>query len=144
MDRQNRILQMLLSVVAIVSFTFSAIICFWADSEIWPMKISSFIGDPETPYNFWIKPAYMVFLNPIYHLSQFLPFSHMDAGRIVFLIGGLLSLWLGTRILSQQGVNKTFQFLYFLLILTSWIYLERGFRIRSDNLLTVFFLLLLS
>lgn len=118
--------------------------CFWADSEIWHLKIASLNGADREAYDYWIKPLYLVFLRAVYALSDIVQIPHPDMGRLIFIINGLLILFIGGSITINIKKSGTRSMLYMLFVGSSWIFLERGFRIRSDLLsLTLFLLFIL-
>ncbi len=126
-----------------VGFYITGLQCFWSDSEVWHMKISILQGDARAPFDYWIKPLFLIVLSGIYHLSEWLGVPHPDFGRWIFGLNGLLILCLGSQIVSYFHSEFRIKGIYFLLLGSSWIFLERGFRIRSDLLALSLFLVFL-
>lgn len=126
-----------------IGFITTGLLCFWSDSEIWHLKISALQGDAREPYDYWIKPLFLLFMSVIYRLSEWVGVPHPEMGRWVFGLNGLLILFLGSRIVSRFHSGFRMAPIYFLTVGTSWIFLERGFRIRSDLLALSLFLLTL-
>ena len=126
-----------------VGFFITGLQCFWADSEIWHLKISSLQGDARNPYDYWIKPVYLIFLSVIYNLSDVFGTSHPNLGRWVFGLNGVALLTLGSMVVTRFYSSSKIASVFFLLVGSSWIWLERGFRIRSDLMATCLFLVFL-
>lgn len=126
-----------------VGFFITGLQCFWADSEIWHLKISSLQGDARNPYDYWIKPVFLMFLSVVYSLSELLGTSHPNLGRWVFGFNGVALLTLGSLVVTRFHSGYKLASVFFLLVGSSWIWLERGFRIRSDLMATSLFLVFL-
>lgn len=122
-------------------FLFASFRCFWADSEAWALKISGLQGEARQNFDYWIKPAFHVFLNPMFHLSQSLNVHHMTVGRWFFAVNGLFLVGFASWLLVQQTRAKSVGWLLATLGLSSWLFLEQGYRVRSDLLAMTVFLL---
>jgi hypothetical protein len=124
-----------------LNFVVLALLCFWADSEAWPVKVASLSGHDRSYYDYSIKPLYMILLSPIVSVSKLLQLYHMYVARFLFALNGLLIVYLGKRLVSKLTRSETLATSFVVFMLTSSLYLERGFRVRSDHLGTVFVLI---
>lgn len=108
--------------------------CFWADSEIWAVKISGLVGEDRDPYLYWVKPLFHLILFPMLGLSEKFGLHHMDWARMLFALNGIGASFLFSRLLKKLTNRSDIAFVFFIILLNSFIFLERGFRVRSDLL----------
>ncbi|MEO0335210.1 MAG: hypothetical protein AAF202_02380 [Pseudomonadota bacterium] len=127
-----------------LNFLLLAVLCFWADSEAWPVKVASLEGHHRSFYDYAIKPLYLFVLSPFVDLASLLGVYHMDLARLAFALNGLLIAYLGQRLVRKLTKSEVLSFAYVVVLLTSSLFLERGFRVRSDHLGTLIILFCLS
>lgn len=139
-DPANQRVQMCYLLFLSSLFIFVSERCFWADSEVWALKISGLEGEARQNFDYFIKPGFHFFLSPLYHFSQVVDLHHMVVARWVFAFNGLILLGLAAFILIEQTKSITSGWLLVVLGLSSWVYLEQGFRVRSDLLAMTIFL----
>ncbi|NQY99499.1 MAG: hypothetical protein HRT45_02395 [Bdellovibrionales bacterium] len=131
----------LILVSLLLNFVMLALLCFWADSEAWPVKISGLEGAERSFYDYTVKPLFLLLLKPIWGLSQIFAITHMDLARVLFALNGLLCIYLGQRVVKSLTASMLASQIYIVLLMTSTLYLERGFRVRSDHLATTLILI---
>ena len=118
-------------VVAFYSLCFFSL---WTETEIYPTHSSQYLFTEEgSNFLFALKPIFYLILHLSFLFSDFLNLFPMTTARFIFAINGLASLVFMYLYIKQ----KTCRYNAVLAVLTlagSNIFLDRGFRVRSDLL----------
>ncbi len=112
----------------------------WADSEIWAVSIARTLGFQAWDYGLSYKPLFYMTLRSVYSLDL----SNVEtftAARLLYAAVGLGVLLLTYRLGRLLKLSFEARTLAVFLLATSSFFLERGFRVRSDQLATLFQLL---
>ena len=126
-------------------FLWIGLLARWTASEVYPsVTIRHLFSEQGAYYLFSIKPLYNLFLFVSFHVSEILDIYPVTLNRILFTFNGI-----ALSVLLYKAVRKKSDFyngaLAVLILVSSHIFLTRGFRIRSDLLLSSMgFLALLS
>jgi len=114
---------------------------YWSFSEIYPAHSAQYLFSPENiNYLFSLKPIYNFILYLFYKLSEVTSLYPMEMARIGFAINGLCLLILMMKWI-QKNTNSYNAILSALILMGSFVFLERGYRVRSDLLVSTFNLL---
>ncbi len=131
---------MAISLVFFGMFFILAVQTYLADSEIWAVTLSKKFFDVGENISIYFKIPFYFLLRLIYEIPGG-NFRHFQYARLMFFFVGagnlILSFYLAKRIFLRSYIA----WLSVFLILTTTMYLNRGFRIRSD-ILSLFFALL--
>ncbi|MBC6415191.1 MAG: hypothetical protein GDA46_02210 [Bdellovibrionales bacterium] len=108
----------------------------WTKTEVFPTHSSKYLFSLfEHEFLFSLKPIFYVLLKISFLLSEILPVTPMTLARFLFALNGLILVSF-MYLYLQKKTNKYNAILAVLLITSSYIFLDRGFRIRSDLLCT--------
>lgn len=112
-------------------FIYLGWVCYIADSEIWSVTLAANIG--EEWQHFWVatRPVFYSVLGLAEWPTQS-AVSTLMAARSVFILNGLLIIYLTFRLARSVSKNKIIPWLSVLLLVGNSGFLNQGFRIRSD------------
>lgn len=118
-----------------VSFIALSLLGYWTHSEIYAAHISqNFFLKPEN-YLYSLKPIFYLLLFVSFSISEWLSLYPMTIARLLFAINGLLLL-LFVFLFIKNKTDKKNALLASLVLMSSLLFLERGYRVRSDLLLS--------
>ncbi len=118
----------------ILAFLSLSYFSFWTETEIYPVHSARHLWTENmTGFLFALKPVFYLFLYLSSQLSDWLSLPPMTTARFLFALNGLGILIL-TGLYIQKKTNKYNAILAVLLLASANIFLDRGFRARSDLL----------
>lgn len=127
--------------IALCSLSF---LTHWTFSETYPVHTARWIfGEHSKDFLFSLKPLYNLILFLSFKISSLLSLFPMTMARFLFCLNGLLMASLTWVILKKKGDSFSAA-LALLILISSPIFLERGFRVRSDLLASTFSLISLA
>lgn len=116
----------------VLCFVTLSYYCYWADSEIWGITLARRLGSFEAEnVSLFIKLSFYGLL----HLLYFIPGSNVDLfnhARLVFCVIGLANVYLTWRLAWALLRDRQIAFLAVILLVGSSVYMNQGFRVRSD------------
>lgn len=115
----------------------------WTETEIYPAHSAQYLFTENMLYFlFALKPIFYSTLHLSFLFSDWLSLPPMTGGRFLFALNGLITLAL-MYLYIKKKTDKYNAILAVLLFASMNIFLDRGFRIRSDFLSTSFSLIAL-
>ena len=136
----NRFLETRVFLFFIIFFclAFQALSYFssWTDTELYPTHSSQYLFSPYMEeFLFALKPLFYSLLKISFTVSSFLDLLPMTTARFLFAFNGLAILALMYFYIKQK-TNRYNALLAVLFLAGMNIFLDRGFRVRSDLLST--------
>ena len=136
-----------------VFFLFSVLFCFnfilisqfikWTKTEVYPVHSSKYLFSAfDYEFLFALKPIFYSLLKVFFVFSELLPIEPMNLSRFVFALNGLSLLYF-LYLYLEKKTNRYNAVLALLILTSSYIFLNRGFRVRSDMLASSFSLFIL-
>ena len=126
-----------------LSFQILAHLSPWTETEIYPVHSSRYLfSENMLDFLFSLKPLFYITLYLSSFFSDTLSLLPMTGARFLFALNGLGILAL-MYFYVKQKTNKYNALLAVLLFASASIFLDRGFRVRSDLLTTSFSLIAL-
>ncbi len=126
----------LFSVLFFIFFLWIGLISYWSHSEIYPAHSAKNLFSPDRlNYLFSLKLGYNFLLYISYKISEIFSLYPMDIARVLFSINGFSLLMLMTLFIQRKSNNYN-AILAALIFMGSFIFLERGYRVRSDILVS--------
>ena len=117
------------------AFFYLSALSPWTETEIFPLHTSRFLfSENSHGFLFSLKPLFYFALWLCSLFSQSFSLFPMTAGRLLFALNGLLILALVYLCIKKKS-DQWNALLGLLILASSCVFLERGFRIRSDLLL---------
>ena len=108
----------------------------WVETELFPVHSSRHLWSPQGEvFLFSLKPFFYTLLYLSHLMSSALSFNLMDGARFLFALNGLLILLL-MYLYIRQKTDRYNAVLAVLVLASASIFLDRGFRVRSDLLLS--------
>lgn len=124
--------------------TYISYHCFWADSEMWATVIvREILGAQRADYAFGMKPLFNLVLLVNYKIAESLGVHPMVVGRWIFALNAVWVAYLVMRIVELFSGARLWALFVVMLFVSSQLFLERGFRVRSDLLMSSFNLMAL-
>ena len=126
-------------------FAFQALSYFtlWTETEVYSVHSSQYLlSQYANEFLFALKPIFHSFLKLSFSLSSLFDLMPMTSARFLFAINGLVILALMYFYINNK-TNRYNAILAVLFLASANIFLDRGFRVRSDLLSTSFSLLYL-
>ena len=117
-------------------FAFQSLSYFslWTETEVYPSHSSQYLGTLFShEFLFALKPLFYSLLKLSFELSERLSILPMSGARFLFALNGLAVLSLLYAYVEKK-TDKYNAILAVLLLASANIFLERGFRVRSDLL----------
>ena len=106
----------------------------WAETELYSVHMSKYLFTPfQHEFLFSLKPLFYLLLKISFLLSDIFNLTPMAFSRFLFALNGLVLLMF-MYLYIKKKTNKYNAILAVLLIASSYIFLDRGFRVRSDHL----------
>ena len=106
----------------------------WVETEIFPVHSSKYLFSPyQSEFLFSLKPLFYFLLKLSFLVSEFLNTLPMTSARFLFALNGLGLIALIYQYIKEK-TNSYNAILAVLILAGSYVFLERGFRIRSDLL----------
>ena len=120
----------------VMAFLWIGYITYWTSSEVYPsLSVRHLFSKDDIHYLFSIKPLYNFLLFVSFHVSSALNMYPVLFNRMLFAFNGVvLSLLLYAVI--RKKTNPYNGLAAVLIFISSHIFLTRGFRIRSDLLIS--------
>lgn len=126
------------SVFFFIAFQNLAFFSPWTETEIYPVHSSRYLWTENMIYFlFSLKPLFYLFLYLSSLISDLFSLLPMTGARFLFAFNGLLLL-LFMYLYIKKKTNRYNAILAVLLLVSANIFLDRGFRIRSDLLSSSF------
>ena len=126
----------LLCLVFLILFPFLAHISLWVETEIFPTHSSQYLfSKNRSAFLFSLKPLFYLILYISSLFSSLLSLFPMTGARLLFAFNGLLMM-VFMYIYIQKKTKSDNAILAVLVLASSYLFLDRGFRIRSDLLLS--------
>jgi len=124
---------------------FISQICFWSDSEMWAVT-SNFhmFSSNGTGHNHFVKPLFGLYLSLVTSLGSAFNSNIMSFARLVFALQSLASVYLLYRLSLKISKDKLLSYLLILVLLATSIFWERSFRVRSDLLVLLVYLVIFN
>ena len=127
-----------------VFFLFSCFFCFsfilisqfakWTETELYPVHSSKYLFSGfDYEFLFALKPLFYSLLKVFSLFAALLPFDPMSLARCFFALNGLILLYFFYLYLEKK-TNRYNAVLALLILASTYILLNRGFRVRSDML----------
>lgn len=125
------------SVVVFICLGAVSVLTHWTFSEVYPVHTARyfFSGEYRGDFLFSLKPFYNFFLFLSFQVSNLFSLYPMTVARFFFFLNGVVIAFLTWIIVKKKSDTLSATFALLILV-SSPIFLERGFRIRSDLLVT--------
>ena len=123
-----------MAALLLVCFALLSYYCYWSDSEIWGITLARQFGEIDS-YN-----VSVFFKLPFYGMLRLLyeiPGKNaalLDSARLLFCCIGIANAALAWRLALNLSGSRVAASLAFVLLLGNTIYVNQGFRVRSDIL----------
>lgn len=125
-------------------FCLLSLLTHWTVSELYPSSTARYLfSDRSGDFLFSLKPFFNLLLFLSFQVSDWFSLFPLTAARFLFFLNGLLIAFL-TWLILRKKADSFSAILALLLLISSPIFLERGFRVRSDLLSTTLSLLALA
>lgn len=119
-----------------LGFLATAILGYWTHSEIYAAHSAQYFFSTERiDYLLSLKPLFYFILFVGDFIASIFSLYPMTVARVLFAINGLCLLALTTLFIKNK-TDKTNAILAALVLMTSFLFLERGYRVRSDLLVS--------
>ena len=128
---------LLVSILTIAAFGALSLLTHWTFSEVYSVHTARYLfsGEYSRDFLFSLKPLFNLFLFVSFKISEWLSVYPMTLARFLFFLNGIGIVFLTWLIVRKQS-NVFSAALAVLILVSSPIFLERGFRVRSDLLVT--------
>ena len=127
-----------------VPFCLLSLLTHWTASELYPGSTARYLfSERSHDFLFSLKPLFNLLLFLSFQVSDWFSLYPLTAARFLFFLNGL-SLAFLTWLIIRKKSDSFSAILALLLLISSPIFLERGFRVRSDLLSTTLSLLALA
>ena len=126
-------------------FAFQALSYFslWTETEVYSVHSSQYLfSQYASEFLFALKPIFYSLLKLSFSFSNLFDFMPMTSARFLFAVNGLIIMTLMYLYINNK-TNRYNAILAVLFLACANIFLDRGFRVRSDLLSTSFSLLCL-
>lgn len=119
-----------------IALCILSLLTHWTFSETHPVHTASkLFGEYSRDFLFSLKPLYNLILFLSFKVSNLFSLFPMTVARLLFSLNGLLIAFL-TWFILRKKVDSFSAALALLILISSPLFLERGFRVRSDLLAT--------
>ena len=134
---------LLFCVFFFIAFQSLSYFNLWVETEIYPVHSSHYLFTKDMfKFLFSLKPLFYLILYISSFFSNLFSALPMTGARFLFALNGLLTLFL-MYFYIQKKTNKYNAIIAVLILASANIFLDRGFRVRSDLLSTSFSLIAL-
>ena len=125
---------LLFSIFFFIAFQSLSYFSLWVETEIYPVHSSQYLfTEYEIDFLFALKPVFYLILYLSSIFSNFFSLLPMTGARFLFALNGLLILSL-MYLYIKKKTNRYNAILAVLILASANIFLDRGFRVRSDLL----------
>ena len=117
-----------------VNFILISQFAKWTETELYPVHHSKYLFSAFShEFLFSLKPLFYSLLKISFLFSKWLPVEPMELSRFFFSLNGLVLLSFLYLYLKEK-TDRYNAILAVLVLISSYIFLNRGFRVRSDLL----------
>ena len=128
---------LLFGIVFFLVFQLLSYFSLWVETEIYPVHSSRYLfTEYRSEFLFALKPIFYFFLYLSSLFSNLFSLFPMTGARFLFALNGLLILTL-MYFYIQKKTDRYNAILAVLVLASANIFLDRGFRVRSDLLSSV-------